>query len=166
MLQLGRSLVRGHFRGVGGRRPLFVSQQQSRVVQCRHPTESGGGRTVCEAVPACFDLLQLSTDPVRLIVGGALVVLTPAHSSRLSRAFCSSIHLFRKNGQPWLVWLSALSTGLRTETLPVRFLVRAHAWVAGQVPRWGHARGNQSVYLTHDLSLPLFLPPSPLSKNK
>ena len=51
----------------------------------------------------------------------------------------------------------------------VRFPVRAHAWVAGQVPSWGRVRGSQSLYLLHiDVSLPLFLPPfpSPLSKNK
>ena len=48
---------------------------------------------------------------------------------------------------PWLVWLSGLSAGLGTERWLVRFLVRAHTWVAGQIPRWGHA------------SLPLFLPP-------
>ena len=38
----------------------------------------------------------------------------------------------------------------------------AHAWVAGQVPGWGHARGRQSMFLLHvDVSLPLS-PPSPL----
>ena len=31
-------------------------------------------------------------------------------------------------------WLSA---GLQTKGLPVQFLVRAHAWVAGQVPCGG-----------------------------
>ena len=35
---------------------------------------------------------------------------------------------------PWLVWLSGLSAGLRTKGLLVQFPVRAHAWVAGQVP--------------------------------
>ena len=44
-------------------------------------------------------------------------------------------------------------------------LIRAHAWVAGQVPGWGHVRGNQLMFLSHiNVSLPLFLPPSlPLS---
>ena len=33
------------------------------------------------------------------------------------------------------------------------------------VPSWGHARGNWLLYLSHiDVSLPLFLPPSLLSK--
>ena len=38
---------------------------------------------------------------------------------------------------PWLVWLSGLSAGLQTKGLPVRFPVRAHAWVVGQVPGIG-----------------------------
>ena len=44
--------------------------------------------------------------------------------------------------QPWLVWLSGLKTGLQTERSPVLFLVRALAWVAGQVPSSGCTRGN------------------------
>ena len=32
------------------------------------------------------------------------------------------------------MWLSALSTGLRTKGSQVRFPMRAHAWVVGQVP--------------------------------
>ena len=35
---------------------------------------------------------------------------------------------------PWLVWFSGLSTSLQTKELLVQFLVRTHAWVAGQVP--------------------------------
>ena len=50
-----------------------------------------------------------------------------------------------------------LSTGLQTKGLPVRFPVRAHAWVVGQVPSRGRLRGNI------DVSLSLY---SPLSKNK
>ena len=63
--------------------------------------------------------------------------------------------------QPWLVWLSGLSAGLRTKESLVRFPVRAHVWVAGQVPSWGHVRGSHI-----GVSLPLFVLPSPLSKNK
>ena len=66
---------------------------------------------------------------------------------------------------PWLVWLSGLNVIPQTKRSLVRFPVRAHAWVAGQVPGWGHVRGNQSMFLSHiDISLPLFLSPSPLSK--
>ena len=56
-----------------------------------------------------------------------------------------------------------LIISLRTQRLLVQlslvqFPVRAHAWVAGQVPSWGHERGNRSMYLLHiDVSLPLFL---------
>ena len=44
----------------------------------------------------------------------------------------------------------------------VRFPVRAHAWVVGQVPGWRHARGNHTLMF---LSLSFFLP-SVLSKKK
>ena len=76
------------------------------------------------------------------------------------------MHTFKIANEPWLVWLSGLSAGLQTERSPVQFLVRAHAWVTGQVPSGGRARGNQSMYLLHiTVSLPLFLP-SHLSKSK
>ena len=61
---------------------------------------------------------------------------------------------------PWLVWLSGLNAGLQTKRSPIRFPVRAHAWVVGQVPSWGCARGNQLMFLSH-MSLPFFLPPLP-----
>ena len=64
--------------------------------------------------------------------------------------------------QPWLVWLSGLSAGLQTKGSLDRFPVRAHAWVVGQVPSRGGARGNHTLMF---LSLPFSLP-SPLSKNK
>ena len=67
--------------------------------------------------------------------------------------------LSRKKNYFWLVWLSELSTGLRTKRLPVQFPVRAHAWVSGRVPGLGHVRGNPSIYLlSFDLFIPLFLP--------
>ena len=48
-----------------------------------------------------------------------------------------------------------IELGLRTKGSPVRFPVRARAWVMDQVPSEG-ARERQ----THtDVSLPLFLPP-------
>ena len=62
----------------------------------------------------------------------------------------------------WLVWLSGLSTSLRTKGSLVRFPVRECAWVAGQVPSRACARGNHTLmFLTLSFSLP-----SPLSKNK
>ena len=62
---------------------------------------------------------------------------------------------------PWLVWLSGLSTSLQTKGSPVRFPVRAHAWVVGQVPSRGRLRGNHTLMLLSlvDISLPLFLLP-------
>ena len=41
--------------------------------------------------------------------------------------------------------LSGLSTSLRTKGSPVRFPVRAHAWVAGQVPSRGRMRSNHTL---------------------
>ena len=59
------------------------------------------------------------------------------------------------SSQPWLVWFSGLSAGLRSKGSSVRFPVRAHAWVSGQVPSWGHERGNHTLMF---LSLSPFLP--------
>ena len=55
----------------------------------------------------------------------------------------------------WLVQLSGLSVGQQTKGLPVRFPVRAHAWVVGQVPSWGRMRGNHILmFLSLCFSLP------------
>ena len=51
---------------------------------------------------------------------------------------------------PWQVWLSGLSVSLRTDP------VRAHAWVASQVPSRGRTRDNRSMYLSH-INISLFL---------
>ena len=59
--------------------------------------------------------------------------------------------------RPWLVWLSGLSSGLQTKGSPVRFPVRAHAWVVDEVP----SRGAHERQPNTDVSLPLFLPPFP-----
>ena len=50
-----------------------------------------------------------------------------------------------------------LSTGLQIRGSLVRFPVRAHAWVAGQVPSGGHVRGNHTLmflYLSFSLPFP------------
>ena len=52
--------------------------------------------------------------------------------------------------------------GLRTKGSLVRFPVRAHAWVAGQVPSGGQVRGNH-ILMFLSLSFSLH---SPLYKNK
>ena len=79
-----------------------------------------------------------------------------------SAFFAKSLYLKRRSILPWLVWLSALSTGLRTKRSLVQFPVRAHAWVIGQVPGRGRMRGNHTLMF---LSLS-FSPPSRLSKSK
>ena len=56
--------------------------------------------------------------------------------SHFNVIFCKDFNPF----VPWLVWLSVLSTGLQTEKSLVRFLVRAHAWVAGWSPLGGGVR--------------------------
>ena len=75
--------------------------------------------------------------------------------------------LFKKQKQPWLVWLSGLSASLQTEMLAVQFPVRAHAWVVSQVPSWVHVGGNcfslTQQYFSHSLSPSL---PLPLKVNK
>ena len=55
-----------------------------------------------------------------------------------------------------------IERGLRIKGSPVQFPVRAHAWVADQVPGGGHVRGNHTLmFLSLSFS---FL--SPFSKNK
>ena len=58
---------------------------------------------------------------------------------------------------PWLIWLSALSVDLWTKGLPVRFPVRAHAWIVGQVLQLGACERQPHI----DDSPTLFLPPFP-----
>ena len=79
-------------------------------------------------------------------------------------ALIQIISVLRAQKIPWLVWLSGLSITLQSKRSLVWFLVKAHGWVAGLVPSWGCARGNQSVFLMCiNVSLPLFS--LPLSKN-
>ena len=70
--------------------------------------------------------------------------------------------LSKKSIKSWLVWLSGLSPGLQTEGSPVRFPVRAHVWIVGQVPSGFH-EGGKHTFMFLFLS---FSFPSPLSKNK
>ena len=60
------------------------------------------------------------------------------------------------------MWLSGLNASLQTKGSLVRFPVRAHAWVAGQVPIWGRMRDNHTLMFLF-LSFSLL---SPLCKNK
>ena len=69
----------------------------------------------------------------------------------------------RKTILPWLVWLSRFSASQWTKRLLVRFPIRAHAWVAAQVPGWGRGRGSQLMFQKSHITvcLPLFLHPFP-----
>ena len=60
--------------------------------------------------------------------------------------------------QPWLVLLHGLSARLQTTGSLVRFPVRAHAGIVGQVPSRESVRGN------HTLMFPSLLLSLPLSK--
>ena len=64
-----------------------------------------------------------------------------------------------------MVWLSGWSANLRAKGSLVRFPVRAHAWVADQVPSMGHARGNHTLmFLSLSLSIPSLLSRKSLNK--
>ena len=61
----------------------------------------------------------------------------------------------RKWVLPWLVWLSWLGIVPWSKLSPVRFLVRAHAWVAGSVPSQGACKRQlTNVSLSHQCFLP------------
>ena len=76
--------------------------------------------------------------------------------------------MIKKNGNAlagWPNWFESHPV-LNIKRWQVQFPVSVHAWVAGQVPSLGCAKGNQKMYLWHiAVSPPLFLPPFP-SKNK
>ena len=61
------------------------------------------------------------------------------------------------------MWLSGVSARLRSKESLVLFTVRAHAWVAGQVPSRGRTRGNHTLLA---LSLPLSLKTNKIFKKK
>ena len=60
------------------------------------------------------------------------------------------------------MWLSGLSTSLQTKGSPVQFPVKAHAWVADEVPSRGQCDRQPHI----NASLPFFLPPFLSAKNK
>ena len=75
------------------------------------------------------------------------------HSMSMYQKIWNWYTVYKNTTQPWLMWLSGLSAGLRAKGSPVQLPVRAHAWVAGQVPSRGRTGGSHT-----DVSLPLFLP--------
>ena len=58
--------------------------------------------------------------------------------------------------EPWLVWLSELSTGLQTKRSLVQFPGRAHAWVEGWPPA-GDGQGATDQWFFPSLSTFLLL---------
>ena len=77
------------------------------------------------------------------------------HSILIKCTYILKHPIYQSILSPWLVWLSGLSAGLRIKGSPVRFPVRAHAWVVGQVPSMGCMRGNYTLmFLSLSFSLP------------
>ena len=69
-----------------------------------------------------------------------------------------SINIFLKiSNNHWLVWLSGLSTDLRTKGLPVQFPAKGTCLCCRPGPSWGHARDNHTLMFPSPLFLPLFL---------
>ena len=51
------------------------------------------------------------------------------------------------------MWLTGLSADLQTDGSLVRFPVRAHVWVVGQVPSRGCMRGNHTLNIKAHIAL-------------
>ena len=81
----------------------------------------------------------------------------------MSLSYFRKLHIFKRNlckGIRCVALAGMAQLGLWTKGSPVWLLVRAHAWVAGLVPSWGHMRGNHTLtFLSLSFSLPF-------SKNK
>ena len=67
---------------------------------------------------------------------------------------------------PWLMWLIWLGVVPQSKRLPVQFLVRAHAWVAGLSPGCVGEAIDQCFPLALMFLSPSFSFPLALSKNK
>ena len=80
-----------------------------------------------------------------------------SHPSEPQRNACGILD--SKDREPWPVWLRWLGVIMQNKRLPVQFLVRAHAWVAGSAPDWGTYATN--LYFSPSLSLSL-----PISKKR
>ena len=68
---------------------------------------------------------------------------THTHTHTMNK--CMPLKVTKNRMLPWLVLLSGLSAFLQTYGSPVWLSFRAHAWVVGQVPSRGHARGNHTL---------------------
>ena len=111
--------------------------------------------------------VQLGSRPVMFNHGcHSTEFLKHAISDYLGRVtYLFSLRLSNKknnNSSCWCGSVSGLSAGQQSKGSLVRFPVRAHAWVSGQVPSTGCTRGNHTLMF---LSLSFSLP-SPLKINK
>ena len=71
----------------------------------------------------------------------------------------------KSQAEPWPVWLSWSESHPINQRLRVWFLVGVHGWLVASVPGWDmYKRQPINVSLSHNASLPLFLPPFFLSK--
>ena len=85
-------------------------------------------------------------------IAGA-VEYTRRHTIQVVRAYRLELWL-RNEPAPCLLWLSGLSAGHEPKGPRFDF---PSGGVVGQVPIWGHARGNQFMFLSLSPSLPLSL---------
>ena len=117
--------------------PVYIGIEWIKKIRSFISHNSGEGLVI---VPMCwFGEIRCRT-----------VVLWQKHRGK------SPVKLKNTRCLPWLVWLSGLSASLQTKGSPVWFLVRAHAWVVGQVPSRGYMRGNHTLmFLSLSSSLPL-----------
>ena len=147
--------------------PSSTSPSRSKDIQ-REPTTNVGGRKELRIAKSCCKVGrgQQNCDdtwknyPMKALHEG--VKGTNIHWAKLLNTVLVNDTDFSATilkGQPWVVWLSGLSAGLGSKGSQVWFPVRGHAWIVDRAPSGGHMRGNHTLMF-------LFLPPSPLSKNK
>ena len=119
-------------------------------------------------VYSCIIYLLIIVIAINLLLPNPVFVLLSKHhpfTSTSQKRRVSALNYNPKNlkqessQKPWLVWLSGWSASLQIKGWLVQFPVREHAWVMGQVPSWGHVRGNQrishtSVFLSLSFSFP------------
>ena len=89
--------------------------------------------------------------------GSATAILLIFLRMMVAKTFLYTLQFIRSTFVPWLVWLSGLSVGLQTKGSPVRFQVRAHAWVVGQFSSRECLSGNHTGCFSSSLSPSLFL---------
>ena len=124
-----------------------------------HPRNQSCGLATCPSRPQRVWLGRKyinTTEPARQ----KCVTIQPKPRVRVTLDLKGQEYFFKRYFiLPWPVRLSCLDVIPQTKRSLVQFPLRLHAQVVGLVPSWGHAGGNQLMFLS--LSLPL---PSPLCK--